>query len=141
MYLLCFESEKLESVFLKFFYFIFKYFFHWRLFKSKIFWLRFDGVNLMLFFFNKILKVISLFFNKFKPLLVLILLWLILVNPFKIKFLEFIFEFCFSTGKSEFKIVKFSWKLKHVFLLFFNFWKKFLIRDCLLLCTSFFLFN
>lgn len=131
----------MESVFLKFFYFIFESFFHRRLFKIMIFGLRFDGINLMLFFFNKTLEVISFLLNKLKSLLILVLLRLILVNPLEIKFLKFIFELSFSTGKSQFKIVKFSWKFKHIFFFFFYFRKKFLSSDNLLLCTGFFLFD
>ena len=103
--------------------------------------LGFYGINLMLLFLNKIFEVISLLFNELKSLLILTLLWLILINPLQIQFLESVFKFCLSAWKSKLKIVKFSWKFKHVFLLFFYFWKKLLIYRHLLLSTNFFLFN
>lgn len=131
----------MKSVFLKFLDFIFKDFFHGRFLQSVVFWLRLNGVNFMFFFLNKVLKVISFLLNKFKSLLVLILLRLILINPLQIQFLNSIFVFCFSAGKSEFKIVKLSWKFKHVFLLFFYFHKKLLICSHLLLSMNFFLLN
>ncbi len=106
-----------------------------------IFRLRFYGINLMLLFLNKILEVISFFLNKLKPLLVLTLLRLVFIDPLQIQFLESVFKFCLSAWKSKLKIVKFSWKFKHVFLLFFYFWKKLLIYRHLLLSTNFFLFN
>lgn len=103
--------------------------------------LGFYGINLMLLFLNKILEVISFFLNKLKPLLVLTLLRFVLIDPLQIQFLESIFKFCLSAWKSKLKIVKFSWKFKHVFLLFFYLWKKLLIYRHLLLSTNFFLFN
>lgn len=101
----------------------------------------FYGINLMLLFLNKILEVISFFLNKLKPLLVLTLLRFVLIDPLQIQFLESVFKFCLSAWKSKLKIVKFSWKFKHVFLLFFYFWKKLLIYRHLLLSTNFFLLN
>lgn len=141
MYLLSFKSKKLKSVFLKFFDFVFKYFFHRGLLQCMIFRLGFYGINLMLFFLNKILEVISFFLDKFKSLLILTLLGLVLIDPLQIQFLDSIFELCLSTWKSKLKIIKFSWKLKHVFLLFFYFWKKLLVYRHLLLSANFFLFN
>lgn len=131
----------MKSVFFKFLDFILKDFFHRRFLQSEIFWLRLNGVNFMFFFLNKILKVISFLLNKFKSLLILILLRLIFINPLQIQLLNSIFKFCFSAWKSELKIVKLSWKFKHVFLLFFYFQKKLLICSHLLLSMNFFLLN